>query len=99
MSLNKNQLCFDIMEMIGKEYETIKYRNKILKDLTYEIDTIFLKDCFGNYKVFKRQIKIIKQDQKSYMECWKSHLKLKPYLQKDWKQFYIDMIDDFSDDE
>ena len=45
MSLSKNELCFDIMEMIGKQYTIIKETNKnkkiygeIVKHLEYYID-------------------------------------------------------------
>ncbi len=45
MSLSKNELCYDIMEMIGKQYTIIKETNKnkklygeIVKHLEYYID-------------------------------------------------------------
>ena len=45
MAMNKNELCYDIMEMIGKQYTIIKETNKnkklygeIVKHLEYYLD-------------------------------------------------------------
>ena len=54
MSLSKNELCYDIMEMIGKEYTIIKETNKnkklygeIVKHLEYYIDYYVLDGSEG----------------------------------------------------